>query len=1100
MPTIMNRKWRQRLSLLVGLYLCAGAGAMSCAASPNDFKTEEYNFSAGLSLINGADAYALGYTGQGVVLGVADQYVNFSHSEFAGKQNSSTVLPVRSTYEWAELDHGTHVGGIMAAARNGIGMHGVAYDADLLSGELEFTEDFFKSLRISYQAFQADKRIKSINNSWGSNFYYDVNKAGFDSKDFREVADILENAIHHDKVLIFAAGNSGHPTPGGEGILPYLRPTMAKSFISVISVDPATFNSDSKKAETNFVSIFSDLAKYAEENSIAAPGDTIWSAFAESKDSYIPMSGTSMAAPHVTGVAGLVQQAFPYMNARQITDTLLSSANKNFPLPDYTVTMQEDEQDNKLVLKANLYYFGPKPDEDIIRRDLVAYYAANAGRLRKWYGYQDETAFVADVLKTGTIYGNVPREMIVGQGLLDAGAAVRGPGFLNARRMDSSNLSLASEYGKNQALYRIDTKGYDHSKWSNDIGERRAELLKDHGENPEFADLTAIYKYYIQSDQILSAEKKVTYTQGQEYVTDYNLRVTANGLQNLPVGLIKSGLGTLALSGTNSYTGSTVAGGGVLEINGSVAGDAWSVESGTIAGAGTITGSLYNQSVVRPGREVKFDSNGKPVSDEESGTWKAMPGTLTVKGNLSGSGQIAMAATSLSDHGTIAVTGSATIDGTTFIPVAKSAYQTGTYSDVVKAGTIKGVLSSQYAPFTLFLSAKGTVRGGNAVDISLKDASNFTSDRQQSTYQRIADMYSGQQSLTDFATVPAAQANGVLTSIYGGAQLNQAAIIQSDNTMGQAVAARLSYIKQTVNQNVTFKLPGFAPGDYTVNTIIPLEMDAANSWWLKTAKGWGSTSGRDGLPSLDNQNFSFVLGQDKRAGDHWRTGILMGYSQNTVTSSLSNTSSHGYRFGLYGGYGKEAFTLQTHLDYGRQGNTATRYLQDLLLQNLKAGSSYDSNTLSFGLSASYNLHHGKDKLWQVSPYADIHISRYNQDGYSESGSGNLSQIADPFANTYSTGEIGLEMARQIPKGRYAFRVGYKRVLSGIDPDMTIAYSGAPGSKLTIRGCEQDKQQLTFGLSIQGELAKDWTIDSQINHQQGANSRSLTAAVTLRKVW
>ena len=40
-------------------------------------------------------------------------------------------------------------------------------------------------------------------------------------------------------------------------------------------------------------------------------------------------------------------------------------------------------------------------------------------------------------------------------------------------------------------------------------------------------------------------------------------------------------------------------------------------------------------------------------------------------------------------------------------------------------------------------------------------------------------------------------------------------------------------------------------------------------------------------------------------------------------------------------------------------------------------------------------------------------------GDSESGAGKLSQIADPFANTYSTGEIGLEMARPIPKARAA---------------------------------------------------------------------------------
>ena len=384
--------------------------------------------------------------------------------------------------------------------------------------------------------------------------------------------------------------------------------------------------------------------------------------------------------------------------------------------------------------------------------------------------------------------------------------------------------------------------------------------------------------------------------------------------------------------------------------------------------------------------------------------------------------------------------------------------------------------------------------------MKLLSASNFTSSRQQQTYDHLSALYSGQQRLTDFATRPASQANEVLTSIYGGAQLNQAAVIQQDTSVGQAVSARLSYLSQTTGQTMSFTPPSFAPGHYTVNTIIPLEIGNQNSWWLKTSKGWGSTASRDGLPELDNRSFSLVLGQDKKAGDHWRTGILMGYNQNSVTSNLSNTSSHGYRFGLYGGYQKEAFSLQTHLHYGRQDNTATRYLQDLDLVSRQADSNYDSSALSLGLTASYNLHHGKDKLWQISPYADIHITCYNQDGYQERGAGELSQIADKFANTYSTGEIGLEMARKIHKGRYAFRAGYKRVFSGIDPDVTVAFSGAPGSKLTISGSRQDKEQFTLGLSIQGELAKNLTIDGGLNHQQGSSSRSLTATLTLRKVW
>ena len=618
----MNRKWHQRLSLLVGLYLCAGAGSMSYAASPDDFKTKEYNFSTGLSLINAADAYALGYTGKGIVLGVADQSVNFNHIEFADKLNSGTVLPVPGTYDWVELDHGTHVGGIIAAAKNDQGMHGVAFDADLLSGELEFMEDFFKSLRISYQAFLADKRIKSINNSWGSDIYYDINKAEFDNAEFRELADILENATKQGKVLIFAAGNSGHPTPGGEGMLPYLRPAMAKSFINVVSVDPTKFNSDSKKAETNFVSVFSDLAKYAEEATLAAPGDTIQSAYAALQDKYLAMSGTSMAAPHVTGVAGLVQQAFPYMSGRQITDTLLSSANKTFPLPAYTITMQEDAE-----VKVNLYYFGPKPDAKTIRDNLTAYYNANEKRLKNWYDYQNAAAFVTDALKTGTIYANVPREMIVGQGLLDAGAAVRGPGLLNARRMDKSNIfSQYSTDNRNQTLYRIDAQGYD-SVWSNDIGEKRAGLLAPPVDPAKPSDLEAIYTYYIESDKILSAEKAVKFDQGQIYINDYNARYEsggqAEGLLGLDVGLYKSGEGILILSGSNQYKGTSVSAGGALQIDGSVASDAWSENPGTIAGSGTVKGNLTNKSIVQAG-SYDITNPLRPFS----------PGTLSVGGEV----------------------------------------------------------------------------------------------------------------------------------------------------------------------------------------------------------------------------------------------------------------------------------------------------------------------------------------------------------------------------------------------------------------------------------------------------------------------------------
>ena len=68
------------------------------------------------------------------------------------------------------------------------------------------------------------------------------------------------------------------------------------------------------------------MAKYDEDTTVAARGDNILSAnsaYASQGKLDISLDGTSMATPFVTGSAALVQQAFPYMSAKQLGDVLL---------------------------------------------------------------------------------------------------------------------------------------------------------------------------------------------------------------------------------------------------------------------------------------------------------------------------------------------------------------------------------------------------------------------------------------------------------------------------------------------------------------------------------------------------------------------------------------------------------------------------------------------------------------------------------------------------------------------------------------------------------------------------------------------------------
>ncbi|MDR7866380.1 MAG: S8 family serine peptidase [Sporomusaceae bacterium] len=1067
----MITKRHRLLGIPLGLLLLAFVSSTAYGANAEDFETPEYKANQGLRLIYASEAYALGYTGRGITLGIADNFAQMTHIEFASKANSGTIT-VPQNYDWAANAHGTHVGGIMAAAKNNLGMHGVAFEANLLSGDV-LSANQYDNLRTAYNAFIANNNIKIINNSWGASTYYDVaGKAAFRDTDFQLSLDVLQNATNRDKVLVFAAGNNGHPTPGGESTLAYLRPQTASNFINVISVNAANFNMATNTAGTAFVSEFSDLTKYVEENSIAAPGSNIYSSISglSANNLYKPDSGTSMAAPHVSGVAGLVQQAFPYMSGKQIVDTVLSTANSNFTLPDYTVTVQMDEiTENNYTFKVNLHYFRTSPNT--VQTDLTNYYNANRTALLN-YGYDTLNSFL---LATRSVFYNVPQELVFGQGLLDAGAAVKGPGLLDARRLARS--SLNSDYGRTQALYAVNTGGYD-STWSNNIGERRAGLLET---GSPYQDLREIYNYYnTQGGDAYSL------AQGRTYISEYNAKVTANGLKDLPVGLIKSGLGTLTLSGANTYQGSTVAAGGVLEINGSVAGDAWSVEAGTIAGTGTIGGNLYNRYNVRAG-------GGNT------------PGTLRVNGNLVSNRFISVMIDSPNNFGKIAVTGTANIGNSLLIPYTDAYKPDERYVGILTAG--QGITGNFLdMPVTGFLTAVGS-HDGTTATLQYRQENNLSdpTTRQSETYQKMMAIYNRlpvgspeRQAMYPLLNLKDDQATQALTEIYGGAQLNQAAFIQSDPTIGNAIAARMDYLKQPAGQQVSFQLAGFAPGNYIYNAIIPLELDAVGSWWMKASKNWGSIDAQQDLPAINNQGYGIVMGVDRKTGDNWRTGILFGYGRNQVSSTMANTKNQGHYLGLYGGSDKGALDLHTYIDYGRQNNHATRFIRQLGLQ---ADSNYRSKTLSFGLGASYNLHHDKEQLWQVSPYVDIHITRYIQDGYSETGAGDsYNQIADKLTNTYSTGEFGIKVARKFPQAHYAINVGYKRVLSGSNPEMTVAYTLTPTDKIKISGSEQDREYLVVGLNIQGKLSKNVTIDGQITDEIGRKSDNLTASLMLRRVW
>ena len=86
------------------------------AASAEHFETEEYAMSGGLECINASAAYALGWTGKGVTVGVMDGPVRQDHYDLAGTMERFPLMDeMEPVQDWDTEMHGTHVAGLLAA-------------------------------------------------------------------------------------------------------------------------------------------------------------------------------------------------------------------------------------------------------------------------------------------------------------------------------------------------------------------------------------------------------------------------------------------------------------------------------------------------------------------------------------------------------------------------------------------------------------------------------------------------------------------------------------------------------------------------------------------------------------------------------------------------------------------------------------------------------------------------------------------------------------------------------------------------------------------------------------------------------------------------
>jgi subtilisin family serine protease len=280
-------------------------------------------------LVGATDAWSMGFTGSGWYVAILDTGIRRAHQFFQGKiikeacfsanqdcpNGDSSMIGTGAAEHYESIyygyDHGTHVAGIGSGQYDG--MAGIAKNSNIIAvqvfsrfgpeycgGEpcvLSYDSDQVKGLEYVY-SLRGTYSIAAVNMSLGSGYY----NSYCDSEPHKAAIDNLKSV---GIPTVIAAGNDG-----------YCGYISSPACISSAVAVGASNDSDREAYFNNWHDSLLDFF---------APGVSIYSSTGETDSGYQSRSGTSMAAPHVTGAWALLRQASPTASVEQIFNALEST-------------------------------------------------------------------------------------------------------------------------------------------------------------------------------------------------------------------------------------------------------------------------------------------------------------------------------------------------------------------------------------------------------------------------------------------------------------------------------------------------------------------------------------------------------------------------------------------------------------------------------------------------------------------------------------------------------------------------------------------------------------------------------------------------------
>jgi autotransporter-associated beta strand protein len=529
-------------------------------------------------------------------------------------------------------------------------------------------------------------------------------------------------------------------------------------------------------------------------------------------------------------------------------------------------------------------------------------------------------------------------------------------------------------------------------------------------------------------------------------------------------GLAKQGLGTLNLTGNNTYTGGTAVLAGTLAVNGSVAGNVAVGPAGTLGGNGTIGGNVVNAGTLAPGNSI---------------------GTLNISGSftqVAGSTyQVEANAQGQADR--INVGGAAAIQGGTVQVLAQPGnYGPSTTYTIVRAtGGVSGTYAGVTSNFAFLTPTLSYDANDVFLTLSLSQTA-FTPSFLALTPNQRAVGVSLNQSVAnvsgDFATVLGVIAglnttqgplalntiSGEPYADFGTMNINSSVLFM--NALGQQMAnargASAAGQRQALAQ---------ACDVAACDAVGPL------SAWFSALGGLGSVLGDTNASTLTYNFGGAAAGIDYRLDPRFLVGIGVGYTHGTqwVNTFLGQGWSDSVSVAAYGSFTQSGFYVDALAGYAYFNNQLQRQILIPGLQQRTATGSTGANQFLGQIEGGYKLGIYAPAAATITPFGRFQISSVTQNAFSESGAQSLSlNVAQQTTNSQRT-TIGADLGSSIGLGNerkldLAVRLGWMHEFADVARPITAAFAGAPGNSFTVFGATPLRNAAVVGLQATTTIA------------------------------